>query len=302
MRILNFGSLNIDHVYRLPRFAQPGETLASQAYQRFCGGKGGNQSIALALAGANVCHAGLIGGDGLWLKDFLHGRGVDTSLIEQVDEPSGHAVIQVTPNGENTIILHGGANRKFSRDYITRVLAGFDQGDFLLIQNETNGVAECLEAAAGLGMRVFFNPAPMDPGVPRYPLETVDCFIINETEGRALTDEKEPDRILSAMVQRYPRATTVLTWGDKGVLLAQAEKRISLPAEKVTAVDATAAGDTFIGFFIAALMKGQDMEEALGMANRAAALCVTRPGAAESIPTRDEVKHHVFPDTPPQKR
>jgi ribokinase len=222
---------------------------------------------------------------------------VDTSLIERVEGPSGHAVIQVVPDGENAIILHGGANRKITRDYIQRVMARFAKGDFLLLQNEINGVAECLEAAAGLGLRVFFNPAPMDRGVLDYPLEMVGCFIINETEGTEFTAEKEPGRILSVMVERYPRAVTVLTLGEKGTMLAQGGKRMSLPAEKVTAVDTTAAGDTFIGFFIASFMKGQDMEDALRMANRAAALCVTKPGAA---PTLDKVRRRFFPDAPPQ--
>jgi len=267
MRVLNFGSLNIDHVYQIKHFVRPGETLSSENYQRFSGGKGGNQSIALAHAGADVSHAGNIGKDGLWLKNVLKRHGVDTSLIEVVEEPSGHAIIQVNQEGENSIILYGGANQKVTGEYIENALSQFDSGDYLLLQNEINAVDEIIDRAAKEGLKIFFNPAPMRHDVSEYPLELVDCFILNEIEGGELTGEQEPEKILSAMTDRFPEAKTVLTLGAEGVLLGSIEKKIYVRAAKVTPVDTTAAGDTFIGFFLASVMNGRELEYALETAS-----------------------------------
>jgi len=289
MRILNFGSLNIDHVYQVRYFVRPGETLSSEDYKQFSGGKGGNQSIALAHAGANVWHAGVIGKDGIWLKKLLSEHGVDTSLIEVIDAPSGHAIIQVNQAGENAIILHGGANKKITEEYICKVLSHFHRGDYLLLQNEINAVDEIIKRAADLGLKIFFNPAPMHHDVLEFPLKLIDCFLLNEVEGLELTGEQEPDKILSSMREQFPGAMTVLTLGSEGVLLGSNEKRIRIAAEKVKPVDTTAAGDTFIGFYIAAVMRGRDLHDALKMANKAAALCVSRHGAADSIPKLEEI-------------
>ena len=122
MKIINFGSINIDHVYGVEHFVRPGETLESESYALFSGGKGANQSIALARAGAEVIHAGKVGADGAWLKTKLQESGVDVSLVEMVDLPTGHAVIQVNSEGENAIIIHGGANRSVSKANIKKVL------------------------------------------------------------------------------------------------------------------------------------------------------------------------------------
>ncbi|MBW2061986.1 MAG: ribokinase [Deltaproteobacteria bacterium] len=291
MKILNFGSLNIDHVYMVEHFVRPGETLNSKSFQQFCGGKGLNQSVALAHAGAAVYHAGVIGQDGLWLKRFLERHGAKTSLIEVIDEPSGHAIIQVNQEGENSIILYGGANKKITDAYIEKVLTQFTSGDYLLLQNEINAVPEIIARAASRGLKIAFNPAPMDRRVLDYPLNLVSCFILNEIEGGELTGEQEAEMILASMREQYPEATTILTLGEQGVLLENSREKIRVPAEKIVPVDTTAAGDTFIGYFIASMMKGQDMEYAIKTANKAAALCATRPGAADSIPNLDEVEN-----------
>lgn len=289
MRILSFGSLNIDHVYQVAHFVRPGETLSCMGYQQFCGGKGFNQSIALAYAGATVSHAGLIGGDGARLRDRLETSGVDTHFVESVDGPNGHAIIQVNPEGENSIIIHGGANRSMSLAYINTVLGEFTSGDHVLLQNEINKIPEIMEQSAQRGLSIAFNPAPMHPDVLDYPLDRVSCFIINEIEGAELTGESEPDQILSVMKDAYPRAATVLTLGEKGVLFGDGIKTISVPAPVVEPVDTTAAGDTFIGYFLTDFIHRRDIETTLHTACRAAAICVTRPGAADAIPRRDEV-------------
>lgn len=289
MKIINMGSINIDHVYRVDHFVRPGETLASETYRIFSGGKGANQSIALARAGAAVMHGGKIGADGAWLKDQLAESGVDTGLVQVTDLPTGHAVIQVDREGENAIIIHGGANRTFDDEDLLRVLSAAEEGDYLLVQNETNAVASLLEKSRGKGLTVVFNPAPMSEAVKRYPLENVDLFIVNETEGEALTGEKAPEMILDAMLKRYPESATVLTLGKEGVIYADASGRIHVDALKVEAVDTTGAGDTFTGYFLAGLMRGRTVEESLQTAVKASALCVTRRGAADAIPTLKEV-------------
>ena len=289
MKIINFGSLNIDHVYSVDHFVRPGETLNSERYEVFMGGKGSNQSIALAYAGAGVCHAGKLGRDGAWLKERLQQSGVDTTFVELTDGPSGHAIIQVNKDGENAILLFGGSNRTITKVDAVRVLGHFSRGDYLLLQNEISAMPDIMKEAARMGLRLFFNPAPMHRDVLDYPLDLVDGFIVNEIEGGELSGETVPDRVLAAMQRRFPRAMTVLTLGAEGVLCAQNGRTVRVPAVKVKAVDTTAAGDTFIGYFLAELMRGAKTQAALELACRAAAICVTRPGAADSIPRRQDV-------------
>ncbi len=288
-RILNFGSLNIDHVYSVERFVRPGETLAAAKYAKYCGGKGFNQSVALAHAGARVTHAGKIGEDGIFLRKRLEAAGVDASLVEIVDVPTGHAIIQVTAEGENSIILHGGANRTITRGDAEKALRHFSPGDLVLLQNEISSVPDIMEMASKKELRIAFNPSPIDATIKDYPLHLVDLFVLNEIEGGELTGAKKPETVLTALRADYPKAAFVLTLGGKGAVCASGSVRASVPALKVTAVDTTAAGDTFTGFFLAEWAAGVEVEHALKTACRAAAICVTRPGAADSIPTRAEL-------------
>ncbi|MBI1295836.1 ribokinase [bacterium] len=288
-RILNFGSLNIDHVYRVEAFVRPGETIHSLSYRQFAGGKGFNQSIALARAGAPVYHAGKIGPEGGWLLEMLATAGAVTEDVLQVETPTGHALIQVDDQGENSIILFGGANQAITAEDVARVLSRFTAGDYLLLQNEISQMPLILQRATALGLRVVFNPAPMTRALLDYPLGGVSIFIVNETEGEALTGVSAPDAMLDEMRRRFPAAATVLTLGGAGAIFADADRRIPIPAVPVTAVDTTAAGDTFTGYFLAGIVRGNGVEDALHEAARAAAICVTRPGAAESIPGRREV-------------
>ena len=289
MKVINFGSLNIDHVYRLERFVRPGETTECRDYRRGVGGKGANQSVALARAGATVQHAGRIGADGVWLAEYMAESGVDTHLIETVAAPSGHAVIQVTDTGENSIVLYGGANRSFTAEYIERVLAGARTGDWVLLQNETNLVPEMIVLAAAAGCRVVFNPAPMSPLVKGCALDQLSVLVVNEIEGAALSGAETPALMLGGLARLCPRALVVVTLGETGVIAIQDGERFELPAEPVTPLDTTAAGDTFVGYLTAELARGTSPAAALTIANRAAALCVQRPGAADSIPKLAEL-------------
>jgi ribokinase len=289
MKIINFGSLNIDHVYQVEHFVKPGETIASSRYQTYSGGKGLNQSIALARAGANVYHAGKIGPGSEHLLAKLSDAGVDTTLITIGEVPTGHAIIQVTPNGENSIIVEGGANRTITSTDVDRVLSTISDNDWLLLQNEINAISVILEMTRDRPFSVAFNPAPMTPDIQQLPLELVDLLFINEVEGVSLTNEHEPSAILDSLTNEYPAMRIVLTLGNRGAIYADKDQRIYQQEFKVEAVDTTAAGDTFIGFFVALLSSGAQINEALQIACKASSICVTRPGAADSIPFIDEV-------------
>jgi len=289
MRVLCFGSLNIDHVYAVDHFVRPGETLDSDEYNVFPGGKGSNQSIALARAGADVSHAGKIGEDGAWLKEMLAGSGVDTRFLDIIDGPSGHAIIQVNREGENAIVLHGGANRRITKEDAERIIPEFAEGDYLLLQNEISAIPDIMERGARHGLKIMVNPAPMDANVSRYPLHLVSTFCLNEIEGSELTGEQDPGSILDAMQTKYPGKAVVLTLSERGAIYADGDRRLEAPGENVSAVDTTAAGDTFVGYFLAGIVRGDDVETALATACKAAALCVTRPGAADSVPLREEL-------------
>lgn len=292
MSILVFGSLNIDHVYQVEHIVRPGETLPGGEYQRFQGGKGANQSVALARAGAPVFHAGRIGPEGLWLRDSLAEEGVGVEHVAVGNVPTGHAIIQVDRAGENAILLYGGANLTIAGSDVRPVLAQFERGDWLLLQNEISAMPEILQAAAQRGLSIVFNPAPMTPDVQTYPLDGVSLFIVNRTEGAALAGVEpgaSPATMVANLKNRFPMAGVLLTLGGDGSIYARGQERIATPAQQVEAVDTTAAGDTFIGYFLAELLAGESTNQALAVASRAAALCVTRPGAAASIPRRDEL-------------
>ncbi|MCA0229353.1 MAG: ribokinase [Bacteroidetes bacterium] len=289
MKILNFGSINIDYVYGVPHFVKPAETIASTSYQVFMGGKGCNQSVALAKAGVQVYHAGAIGEDGIWIKNQLNDWGVNVDFLTVSDGPTGHAIIQVEPSGQNAIIIHGGANQTIHSSQIHDVLQHFEKGDILLVQNEINALPELLLAASERGLKIFFNPAPMTSSVFELPLETIDVFIINEVEGEELTNRNTAEGILEKMAEQFPNAAILLTLGEKGACYQHASEIISINAKKVKAIDTTAAGDTFIGYFLANWSSGETLDTCLQKATQASAICVTRAGGAVSIPSKEEV-------------
>ena len=289
MKVLNFGSLNIDYTYRVDRFVQPGETKQSREMTVGAGGKGLNQSVALAMAGAQVYHAGLFGQGGAFLRTALSDSGVDCSYLSENRQPNGHAIIQLEDGGQNCILLYAGTNHLLTADYADRVLAHFDEGDILLLQNETNLVAELIEKGAAKGLRVALNAAPMTDAVQDYPLDKLTWLIVNETEGAALTGKTDPGEIAKAIAEKYPQLALVLTLGTDGVIYRQGEIELYVPARRVTAVDTTGAGDTFTGFFLAAVADGSDAAYAMTFAATAAALAVQKPGSSASIPTLEEV-------------
>lgn len=290
MKLLNFGSLNYDYVYSVDHIVTPGETAPSFGMETFCGGKGLNQSVALAKAGAEVWHAGMVGEDGGQLLAMCRENGVDVSLVKTVPGKSGHTVIQVESSGQNCILLYGGSNRQITEEYRQAVFAHFAPGDMLLLQNEVNDVARLIELGYEKGMRVVLNPSPFDAAMEACDFSKIAILLVNEIEGRQITGQTEPQTILDTLYQRYPDTAVVLTLGKQGVIYHDKTQTAAHGIYDVPVVDTTAAGDTFTGYFLAALLRGQPVEEALELASKASSIAVGRRGAAPSIPLLQEVQ------------
>ena len=290
MKLLDFGSLNIDHTYQLPHLVRPGETLASDSYHKSEGGKGFNQAVALAKAGQEVYLAGAIGQDGLFLRDYLQELGVHTEHLCVLDAPTGHAMIQLDTEGQNCIILFGGTNGMITEAMIDEVLADFGAGDYLLLQIEISHVDSIICAAHAKGMHIILNPSPMSPELLTWPLELVEWFILNEIEGADITGKTQPEEMLDELLRRYPACHVVLTLGERGSVYADATQRMDQSIVTAHTVDTTAAGDTFTGYFIHALLQGEAIQQALKTAACASAITVSRPGAGRSIPAAEEVQ------------
>lgn len=298
MRVLCFGSLNIDYVYQVPRFVGRGETLAARSLQTFSGGKGLNQSIALARAGLTTCHAGAVGEDGAFLVDELRAAGVDTAHVARLREVrTGHAVIQKNAEGDNCILLYGGANREITREQIDRTLSDFSAGDVLVAQNEISELGYLLERARARGMTIALNPSPMEPYLTELaPL--ADYLLLNEIEAAQLLGCDagcDPGRMAERLHERLSAAAIVLTLGEKGSIYVDGSRTLRQSAVQTDAVDTTAAGDTFTGYFLAGVLGGHDAAWAMECASTAAAIAVSRPGAAPSIPMRGEVLGKMSP-------
>jgi ribokinase len=290
MQILNFGSVNIDHVYQVPHFLLPGETLSSLDYQVKLGGKGFNQSVALANAGAAVFHAGCIGGDGLALQAYLQARGVHTEFLRVLDGvPTGHTVIEVDPSGQNRILLYGGANGCVTAEQIGETLNHFQQGDYLLLQNELSCLDILISEAHKRGLKIVLNPSPISDALLQMRHAPIDWLILNEIEGAAFCDVPDTHGMLCRLHECFPETSIVLTLGQAGSECWHGGHKYACPAHPVTPVDTTAAGDTYTGYFIAGIIDGADIPAAMELATEAAAVTVTRSGAAESIPTKSEL-------------
>ena len=293
MKVLNFGSLNLDYVYAVDHFVRPGETLASRSQQVNPGGKGLNQSIALARAGAGVFHAGCVGAGGGSLRALLSENGVDVTWLADTPALQGNAVIQVVPSGENSILLFGGSNRCVTEEQVRRTLAAFDPWDYLVLQNEINLLPLIVEEARTRGLRIALNPSPWDESLGDVDFGALTWLLVNEVEAGQLSGSQDPERAWTLLHERYPALSLLVTLGGAGSAAWQVTEagieHARQEAFPVQAVDTTAAGDTYTGYFIAALTEGRPLAECMRRASLAAALSVTRPGAAPSIPTRSDL-------------
>ena len=291
-KIRVFGSLNIDIVYSLEHIVRPGETLLSSNIEKNAGGKGLNQACAIAKTGLDVYMAGCVGEDGDMLLETLSSFGVDVSNVKRVKTPTGNAIIQRSGDGQNSIILFAGANRVIEKSMVDSVLSSFSQGDIIVLQNEINGLDEIIRGAKDKGMYVVFNPAPFDSSVFTLPLEKVDLLVVNEIEGAGVAGKSEDAsyiEILDAILEKYPKNEVIMTCGKNGSYWQKGKNRIFEKALTVDAVDTTAAGDTYIGYFIASRELGYDTKKAMEYATLASSVTVTRKGAAGSVPEGREV-------------
>lgn len=290
MKILNFGSLNLDKVYKVAHFVREGETISAQEQNQFLGGKGLNQSVALARAGIFVEHAGAVGRETTEFHALLKAEGAGTTYLRVLETVSGHAVIQSCA-GQNCIIVYGGANRMTRPQDVDAFLKDYGPGDLLLLQNETSCVRYAMEQARKKGMTVAFNPSPIDGSLTQDVLALADVLFVNETEGGLLsgTPANENEAVLAALGERFPHAAVVLTVGGEGALYRKGGVLLRQRAYPVKVVDTTAAGDTFTGYFLAGMIRGFDPGKCLRCASMAAALAVSREGASASIPTWREV-------------
>ena len=293
--VLNFGSLNIDYVYGVEHFVSAAETLASTSREVFAGGKALNQSVAFAKAGCSVYHAGAIGKfDGEILLNVLKKAGVDISNIQlREDVTSGHTVIQVDKNGQNCILLYGGANQSLQKDHIKQVLSKFTVGDLLMLQNEVTNLDYMMEEASARGIQIAFNVSPFCPALLNLPLHLCSYLLVNEVEAAGIAQcspNEKPEKLLAALEKHLPDVNIVLTLGARGSIFKPVgSDPLYQGIFKVQAIDTTASGDTYTGFLLGSLLQGKNAKEALKIAACAAAVAVTRKGAAPSIPSLQEV-------------
>lgn len=282
--IYNFGSINVDHVYRVPTLPKPGETITARSVEDHLGGKGINQSIAISKAGGKVCHIGAVGADGEWALSQIRAAGIDTKNIANVPEPTGHAVINVDEHGENAIVIFGGANQALTKDQVDAALANAGVDDWVLLQNETNLSKEIATAAKDRGCKLAYSAAPFVAESVLSLIDHTDLLVVNEGESDSLANE------LGVEVDNIPVSELVVTRGSAGAKYRGQQGVIEQAAFSVDAVDTTGAGDTFLGSFLALYSNQQNVAAALEYASAASALQVTKPGASTAIPTLAEVK------------
>lgn len=287
MAIYNLGSVNIDHVYRVPHLPMPGETLASTSFRSGLGGKGANQSIAIARAGGQVHHIGAIGADGGWLAEQMAATGVDTQHLAVVDVPTGNAIINVDDAAENSIVLYAGANFALTEKAIDNALRDANEGDWLLLQNETNLGVYAASVAKSKGLQVAYAAAPFDADAAKALLPFTDLLAVNDVEAAQLSEA------LGVDAADLPVAQVLITRGADGATLQSGGDDVFVKAFRVDPIDTTGAGDTFLGYFLCSLDMGQTPQDALLQATAASAIQVTKLGAAEAIPTLSEVEEFL---------
>lgn len=285
MTVFCLGSINIDHVYRLPALPGAGETTSATSHVPGLGGKSVNQSVAALRAGASVVHIGAVGRGDAWIEGQLTDHGIALDHIARVEGGTGHAIVAVDDAGENQIIIFSGANLKQDTAAIEAALAAGGPGDTLLLQNETSHQVEAAQIARARGMQVFYSAAPFALEPLRAILPHVTHLLVNAGEAEALV------AATGIALADQPVEAVIVTRGSQGAeWISAGTEPLFTPAFKVTPVDTTGAGDCFAGSLAAALDRGEAPEQALRYAAGAAAIQVTRPGAAPAMPSRAEVE------------
>jgi ribokinase len=298
MKILVYGSMNIDLIFSVDHIVKPGETIGSISLVKSAGGKGANQAAALAKAGMPVYFAGKIGEDGIFLADLLRSYGVNTDYIVRYGGATGQALIQIGKDKQNAIVLYPGGNACITVDEINRTIGAFDEGDILLFQNEIVHTEDLIRAARKRGLTICINPSPYDEKIEKLPLDLVDVFFVNEIEGAALagvTADTPYHLVVEALVKRFPRGEILLTAGRDGAYYGFRDIREKGNIVDTPVLDTVGAGDTFTGYYIAARYKNYPVIKALEAACKAASLAVSRKGAMEAMPFAAEVFDSQLP-------
>ncbi|MFG6589831.1 ribokinase [Sulfitobacter sp. 1A12157] len=288
--IWNLGSINADNFYLLPHLPGPGETISALNFRQGLGGKGANMSVAAARAGTRVMHVGALGADGGWALERLLEYGVETAHITLMEGVTGHANIAVDLEGENNIVIFPGTNHEITDEMIGAALSEASSGDWLLMQNETNGQRFAARTAKTLGLRLAYAAAPFEADAVTAILEQIDLLVLNEVEAAQLR------AATGGELRQLPIDDIVVTLGAGGCEWVSNKAHLveSFPAYQVDAVDTTGAGDTFTGYLLAGLDRGMTMPQAIDLAMRAGALMVTRHGTADVIPDLKEIRDHDF--------
>ena len=290
-RVVVVGSINVDLVVSADQLPRPGETVLGGRFARHLGGKGANQAVAAARAGASVIMVGAAGRDGYGDESLaaLSSEGIDVSRVRRVNAPTGIAIIAVAADGENQIVVAPGANAEVS--VTDAALNDLPDGPGVLLtclEIPMASVAAAVTAAARIGLRSIVNPAP-GQRLPVNVLTTGPILTPNREELLAVSGATDAEAALSALAAAGARVV-VVTLGSDGALLADGRRRVTFPALPVAVVDATGAGDAFSGVLAAWLADGRTLDDAVAAANVAAALSVTRPGARGGMPTRAQIE------------
>lgn len=290
MKILNFGSLNIDIFFRVENIVKPGETISAKSIEKRPGGKGLNQSVALSKSFENVYHAGSVGDDGIFLIDYLKSENINTKYIKKSDKLTGNAIIQVDDKGENSIVLYKGANFDNDKKFIDEVLNDFSKDDILLLQNEISSMKYLIDKAYEKGMKIVLNPSPITDEIKEFDFNKIDLLLVNEIEAKNIANKDNIDESINYFMATYPNINLIVTLGSKGSIFVNKDEKIKQEGIKVESVDSTGAGDTFTGFFVSYFYQGKNVRDCLKFASLASALSVTKSGASISIPSLCDVK------------
>jgi ribokinase len=295
MKVLVFGSINIDLVFAVDHIVIPGETVSSTGLVKNAGGKGANQAAALAKAGMEVYMAGKIGRDGEFLLELLESYGVDSRHVVRYGGATGQALIQVDKNGQNSIVLYPGGNDQITGEEILAALSGFGPGDTIVLQNEIVNTGLALKEAKKRGLRVCLNPSPYNEKIEKLPLDLADIFFVNEIEAAALARYRagcktgSPPETVDRLAALFPESEIILTAGKDGAYYGCGSVRAKGDIVDVPVADTTGAGDTFTGYYLAARARNYSVSDALNLACKAASITVSRRGAMEAIPLGSEV-------------
>lgn len=291
-KVVVIGSANADLIVEVARRPDGGETIAGSELATASGGKGANQATALGLLGADVAFLGCVGrdGHGELLRASLAGAGVDVSGLAGVGRATSVALIVVTPDGENSIIVTDGANREVTAAFLAEHEAAWRDADVVVMQLEVPAEAVAFMAAecGRRGIRFVLNLAPA-AAVPDEVLHACDPLVLNESEAALLLGRSATDDVVDALLALGPRSV-VVTLGAQGAVAGEGASRLSQPAERVEVVDTTGAGDAFVGGLVRELADGGSLAAGLRLGVRAAAVAVRGRGAASSYGPMRELR------------